>query len=264
VEVTGTGQPMILIPGLSCGGNVWDGTVAHFKNKYQCHVVTLAGFAGQPAIGTPFLHTALDQLIGYIREQKLARPILIGHSLGGFLAFWLGSTIPDQVGPIVAVDGVPFYSALMDPNATGKSSEAMAQGAWMGFVMQSPEQFAKSNEKNLAAMITDPKEVRRIADLSNRSDPKTVGQAVFEVMTTDLRPKVSAIQSPVLLLGATASFHNPEQRKKAEESYRLQIATIPKHKVVFAPKARHFIQLDEPDFFFHEVEAFLSEAGKSE
>ena len=49
VTVTGSGRPMILIPGLSCGGNVWDGTVTHFKDRYECHVVTLAGFAGQPA-----------------------------------------------------------------------------------------------------------------------------------------------------------------------------------------------------------------------
>src|SRR5271165_2213258 len=50
VKVTGAGRPMILIPGLSCGGDVWDGTVAHFKDRYECHVLTLAGFAGQPAI----------------------------------------------------------------------------------------------------------------------------------------------------------------------------------------------------------------------
>jgi pimeloyl-ACP methyl ester carboxylesterase len=33
--------------------------------------------------------------------------------------------------------------------------------------------------------------------------------------------------------------------------------------VVFAPKARHFIQLDEPEFFFREVESFLQTAEAS-
>ena len=50
VTVTGSGRPMVLIPGLACGGSVWDATVAHYKASYECHVVTLAGFAGQPAI----------------------------------------------------------------------------------------------------------------------------------------------------------------------------------------------------------------------
>src|SRR3954452_20806767 len=59
-RVSGSGPPMILIPGLANGGNVWDGTVAHFQGRYECHVVTLAGFAGQPAIGEPFLEKVRD------------------------------------------------------------------------------------------------------------------------------------------------------------------------------------------------------------
>ena len=40
VKVTGTGAPLILIPGLASSGEVWDGTVAHYcgGGKYQCHV----------------------------------------------------------------------------------------------------------------------------------------------------------------------------------------------------------------------------------
>jgi pimeloyl-ACP methyl ester carboxylesterase len=55
---------------------------------------------------------------------------------------------------------------------------------------------------------------------------------------------------------------SPEEKKKQEESYRAQVATVPRHKVVFAPKSRHFIQLDQPAFFFQEVESFLKEADK--
>ena len=43
VTVTGKRQPVILIPGFSCSGDVWKETVNHLKNKYQCHVLTLAG-----------------------------------------------------------------------------------------------------------------------------------------------------------------------------------------------------------------------------
>ena len=260
VQVTGSGRPMILVPGLGCGSNVWDGTVAHFKETYQCHSVTLAGFAGQPAIGAPFLKRVRDELISYIRDQKLQQPIIIGHSLGGFLAFWLGATIPDQVGPIIAVDGVPYLPALRDVNATPESSLAPAQAAWMGLVMQTPEQFVRNNQRTLAAMITDPQEVRKVAELSNQSDPKAMGQAVLEMLTIDLRPKIKAIRTPVLLIGETSSITNPDERKNIEENYRRQVSTIPTHQVDFAPKSRHFIQLDNPQFFIQEVESFLKAA----
>src|ERR1043166_3653818 len=38
VQVTGHGKPMLLIPGLSCGGDVWKTSVEHFKDRYECHV----------------------------------------------------------------------------------------------------------------------------------------------------------------------------------------------------------------------------------
>ena len=92
VAVTGSGRPMILIPGISCGGNVWAATVNHFKDRYECHVLTLAGFAGQPPLGgEPFLERVRDALIEYIRNKKLERPVIVGHSIGGFMAFWLGA-----------------------------------------------------------------------------------------------------------------------------------------------------------------------------
>ena len=49
VQVTGTGKPMIFIPGLASSGAVWDSTVAHYASRYQCFVLQLAGFAGAPA-----------------------------------------------------------------------------------------------------------------------------------------------------------------------------------------------------------------------
>jgi pimeloyl-ACP methyl ester carboxylesterase len=54
VDVKGSGgRPIILIPGLGCPGSVWDETVAHLGEDYEAHVLTLAGFAGLPAIKEP-------------------------------------------------------------------------------------------------------------------------------------------------------------------------------------------------------------------
>ncbi len=263
VAVTGSGRPMILIPGLSCGGNVWAATVNHFKDRYECHVLTLAGFAGQPAIGgEPFLERVRDALIEYIRNKKLERPVIVGHSVGGFMAFWLGATAPEKVGPIIAVDGVPYFAALMNPSATPESVQPQAEAFRNMYKMQTREQFATQNRQYLSMMITDPKDIEKVTELSSKSDPKTVGQASYEMMTIDLREKVKAIRTPVLLLGSTSLIPDPDRKKSAETKYRSQVAAIPRHKVVFAPRARHFIQLDEPEFFIREVESFLRTADK--
>jgi len=251
---------MLLIPGLSSGGNVWDGTVEHFQTTYQCHVFTLAGFAGQPPldpVGEPFLAQIRDALCRYIRVQKLKKPVLVGHSLGAFMAFWIGATMPDEIGAVVAVDGVPFFPALQDASATPESAQAMAFFISTPLKLQTPEQFRRGNRAMLRSMITDPKEVERIGAVSDRSTPSAVGAALYEIMTTDLRPQVSAITAPVLLVGATASAADASQKSQLEANYRAQVAAIPRHQVVFAPKARHFIQLDEPAFLFEQIESFL-------
>jgi N-formylmaleamate deformylase len=257
VKITGTGRPMILIPGLSCGGDVWDGTVAHFKDRYECHVLTLAGFAGQPAIGAPFLKKVRDDLVEYINDHQLDHPVIIGHSLGGFMAFWVGATVPERVGPIISVDGQPFLPALFNSNATPASARAAAETSRAMYESRTREQYVSLNRNGLASMITDPKNIDAVNATSKMSDPNAVGQAFYELMTTDLRQQISAIQTPVLMIGASAAIPEAVTRKMVEDGYRQEVAAVPHHKVVFAPHARHFIQLDDPGFFFAEVEDFL-------
>src|SRR4051794_4650480 len=55
VEVSGSGRPIVFIPGLASSGEVWSSIVAGLQPSYSCHVLTLAGFAGRPPIPPPFL-----------------------------------------------------------------------------------------------------------------------------------------------------------------------------------------------------------------
>src|SRR6185369_3764966 len=80
-EVKGSGAPIILIPGLATSGEVWKDTAAHMCVKHQCHILTLAGFAGVPALsGEHLLPAAEQQLAEYISANKLVKPTVIGHS----------------------------------------------------------------------------------------------------------------------------------------------------------------------------------------
>lgn len=252
---------MLLIPGLSCAGQVWDGTVAHFEDRYQCHVFTLAGFGGQPAVAAaeegPMLEKVRDALATYIRDQNLHHPILTGHSLGAFMSFWIAAQYPDLVGPVIAVDGVPFFPALANPKTSAEAMRPMAKQMQAMRKSQTPEQAAFGLRLFLRPMLTQESDFEAVSAWSVKSDPKAVGQALYDLMTMDLRPQVASIRAPVLLLGATAQAGTAEQQKSLQDAYRAQVAAIPHHEVVFAPAARHFIQYDEPEFLFREMERFL-------
>jgi len=80
VVETGKGPAMILIPGLNSAGEVWDKTVKHYGKNYTCYVLTLPGFAGQPAVKTDHsLNSVRDEIIAYVQENKLKKPVLVGH-----------------------------------------------------------------------------------------------------------------------------------------------------------------------------------------
>lgn len=256
VAVHGAGQPVILIPGLSTPGQVWDETVAHLEDRFQLHVLTLAGFGGPAPVGAPFLPRVATEIAAYIRDQGLEKPVLIGHSLGGFLAFQVAAAEAALIGGVVAVDGVPFLSALADPSVTAESQRAQAEQIAAMYTTMPPEQLAAQTRLTLAGMITDPENVERAAAWSAGSDPASVGLAVAELMTTDLRQKVSKITAPVLLIGALGAA--PEgMRPVFRESYRAQVAAIPDVEVIFAESARHFMMLDDPDFLFAALDGFL-------
>jgi len=257
VQVVGQGRPMILIPGLTCGGDVWKTTIEHFKDRYECHVLTLAGFAGEPAIGAPMLETVRKDIAAYVRERKLANPVVVGHSLGGFLAFWIAATEPSLVGPVISVDGGTFLPALMDPKATLESAKAGAESMRQMMEGQTSEQFAANNKMFLGGMISDPKNVDLIAPTCAKSDPKAVSLAMYELMTTDLRDEVARIKSPVLLIGSGAFITSPEMKVTVEGRYEAQVAKVPNHKVLIAEKAKHFIMLDDPKFLFSAMDDFL-------
>jgi len=125
-------------------------------------MLTLAGFAGQKAIDAPILSNERDAILRYIREKKLNKPVIVGHSLGAILAYAMASTEPEAIGPIVAVDGVPYMPALLDPAATPETMRARADQFRKMMKNLPPGRMQVQNAMTLQRMITKPAELARL------------------------------------------------------------------------------------------------------
>jgi len=259
VQKIGKGQPMILIPGLLSSGAVWSSTVDRYKDRYELHVLTLAGFAGQrPLDGDAFLPIVRDAIVRYIRDQKLDRPVIVGHSLGGFLGFWIAATAPDAVGGVIAVDGVPFLPALTNPGATADTSRPVAEQMRTVYASFTPAQLVAPSKMAMVRMMRAESDVERTLAWVAASDPATTGRATYELLVTDLRKDVSAITAPVLLVGAEAPASDAAARARLQAAYEAQVAAVPRHTVVMIERARHFIMFDEPDALWSTMDTFLA------
>jgi len=261
VQVEGTGQPVLFIPGLGCSGEAWDETVAEFSKNYECHVFTFPGFAGQPAqasLKEDYLKTMRDQLIQYVQTNKIVRPTLVGHSLGGFLSLWIATTSPDLVEKIVIVDAYPFYSAAMNPMVTMEMATKQAKMMKTMMVNQTDEIFETQQKQFVQTMVSKPEKASEIVKWSIASNRATIAQAMYELMTTDLRPEVAKATCPILVLGAWyggKDFGLTEAIVKStfQDQYKLSKNC----RIEMAPTARHFIMFDEPQWFYDQLHKFL-------
>ncbi|WP_400191651.1 alpha/beta fold hydrolase [Hymenobacter sp. B81] len=260
VKVVGKGRPVLLIPGLTCPGAVWDETVARYQKQYQCHVVSLAGFGGAaaPASTQQLLLNVRDQLLSYIKDQKLQRPAIIGHSLGGFMGLWLSTTQPEAVGPLVIVDSLPFLAAVQNPNLTAEAAKPMAEGMRQqvsrgGMTVQQQRQMS-------AGMMRDTARITQATRWGLQSDPATVAQAMYDLYTTDLRAELGRIQQPALVLGAWAAYKPYGSTKESTRAiFAQQYARLPQHRIEMSEAGKHFLMWDDTQWFFDQTDAFLQQ-----
>lgn len=256
VKVIGKGEPIILIPGYSCSGEVWDETVEHLKKKYELHVLTLAGFSKAPPIADEeILKTVRNQIIRYVKHKKLQKPMLIGHSLGAFMTLWLHSTEPDLFGKSICVDGVPFISAIYNPLATAESlkNDPQFNKAMVieNFKNLPNEGYIDNMTKAMAYQVNDTIRARQIATWSFQSDRRTLGSTLVEMSTTDLRLELPKIKENVLVLASIFGT-----KENSENVYGAQYALL-KNKTIIVANSKHFIMYDQPEWFYAEIGAFL-------
>jgi pimeloyl-ACP methyl ester carboxylesterase len=259
VQVTGSGQKIILIPGLASSGEVWTETASQLSQNFECHVLTLPGFGGNPAadLSEGFLPLMESMIADYIQKQN--QPvILIGHSLGGFLSLHLANSNPQLVKKVIIVDSFPFYSAAMNPNATAEGMKEMAGQMKKMLLGLSEEQYKAQQEASIATMTATPEKAPMITDWSLESDRNTVAEALYELMTTDFRQELGEVETPLLVLGAwysAKSYGLTEEivRKTYENQYQLASNV----QIEMAPTAHHFIMWDNPEWFMEQVNAFL-------
>ena len=267
VQVTGRGRPMILIPGLMSSGETWTSTVARYQDRFQCHVITLAGFAGVPPISQPLLTTVRAELAAYLRTHRLERPVIVGHSLGGTLALALAAEHPDLAGPLVIVDSLPFLAGAQMQAKTVEDARAGVAAMRTYMTMQTPEQFQGYIKAGTATefMVKSPADHETIKRWGLGSDQRTAAEAMADLMIMDVRQDVANITSPTLVLGTWIGLH--EQLKKygialsradVVRTFEQQFAALPKLHFAITDTARHFIMFDDPQWFFAELDPFLA------
>ncbi|HEV7555610.1 MAG TPA: alpha/beta hydrolase, partial [Kofleriaceae bacterium] len=111
------------------------------------------------------------------------------------------------------------------------------------------DQFNQQVHDVFGQLAARPERIAPLLDVIARSDRAALGDAIYELSKIDVRPQLTHIREPVLLVLADGS---------RQGTYRHHADRVPDHTVVVIPNAGHFVMLDEPSAFFTAIDRFLS------
>ncbi|HEX8261247.1 MAG TPA: alpha/beta hydrolase [Allosphingosinicella sp.] len=247
VAVRGTGPDVILIPGLAASRGIWNSTAAAVPG-YRYHLVQVAGFAGTAAAGNrsgPVAAAVADEIARYVVANRLGRPAIVGHSMGGSIALMIGARHPQSAGRVMVVDMLPsparplgIPALVMKPLARLVGGEMQRASRFRLRIKPLVERFGNADW------------------LESRSDGDVIGRSVEELMATDLTPELSRIRAPLTVVYACSPTLG-SACGRVSRIYADAYAARPGTRLVRIDRSGHTIMLDQPAAFQGALRAFL-------
>lgn len=256
VEVMGQGPDVILIPGFASSREVWRPLAERLAATHRVHLVQLAGFAGEPWThgDGAFVQPTVDALARY--AATLNKPAVIGHSMGGLSGVMLAQQHPEAVGRVMSVDSLPFFSAMFGRTATVEGARPFADQAATAILGADEAGFRQQQQQTAVGMMRNEAGRGAMVEWSMASDRRAMASAIREVMTTDVRPGLAAMTTPVwAVYAADATGGLPAAA--ADGLWGREYAALPGVKLVRVDDSRHFIMTDQPERLGVLVDEFL-------
>ncbi len=248
---TGGDKPVLLMAhGSSDNGLCWTNLAKELVEDYDIIMPDARGhgLSDPPSKSDPADSQAED-LAGIIRELKLDKPILMGHSMGSSSVAWFSAKYPDVPRAVILEDPRLIPRPSGDPRATPSADAQEKRRAHILERNNTPyEELVAQCMQN--SPLWGLSECKIWAPSKRLHHPNTAYRRIGErPQTSDLFAKITA---PTLILKADAEG---EVRKQNEE-----VAGILKNgTLVHVEGAKHNVRRDQKARLLKALRAFLDE-----
>jgi esterase len=256
------GRPILFLHGGGLNAHTWDVVCLMLRRQYHCFALDQRGHGDSEWEPTSdYSHDSqVRDVAGFIDQLGLERPLVVGHSMGGFAAIGyaiahaakLAGLVLVDVGPELSLDGAKRIRDFIALDRVLDSVDAFVERAMSFNQRRNPTLLRRSLMHNLRKLPNgkwtwkhDPNRMSITPDFANERLERA----------KQIQKDLHRITCPTLILRGDRSdvFTDANATKFAE--------SLPHGRWVKVPDAGHTIQGDNPRALLEALGPFISEIG---
>ncbi|CAL1516615.1 alpha/beta hydrolase [Chitinophaga sp. MM2321] len=150
----GQGPVVVLIHGFSENGSLWEIQQAYLRDEYRIITPDLPGTAAV-AFATPLtVESMADYVYAILLAENIERAVVIGHSMGGYVALALAEKYPTLIAGLGLFHSTATADSEEKKEARRKSIKLMQQ--------YGGETFLRQTLPNMFSPVFKPREPARV------------------------------------------------------------------------------------------------------
>lgn len=218
------------------------------------------GKSGRPSLSTCSLEQMADDVADLFKSLGIKRPILFGHSAGGFVAMHLALQYQELIGGLILSGTVPSLSPPVEedgepsPTLASRADSDVLAVAKRYFGNEVTHETATEFFRHVGPFYAAPAHMQMIPHLLSLSSVEISMLRHFRktiVPNYDLRPMLEHIKCETLVLVGHFDWVCPPKASRAIAH------ALPKAKLVEFANSGHFLFSEEPERFKSVVTEFV-------
>lgn len=226
-------KPLVFLHGWGVSSEIFKSLYPFLGRDFQIYFLDLPGFGKTPIEKPMALKDYADFVYEFLKNNKIERSIIIGHSFGGAVAIKMALIYPERILKIVLAGA----AAIRQPSAKTKIKIKIA-GLIRPLLPQKLKKLLikKSGlEKSDYAAIQNP----------------VLKETFKTVINEDLTAKLPFVKMPTLIIWGDKDTETPIEEGK------LITKLIPDSRIEIIKNAGHFMFLEKPEEFIKLIKEFV-------
>ena len=187
-----------------------------------------------------------EALAGFIQALGIERPHVVGHSFGSMLALSLFERHREVPASLILIGAYAGWAGTLPADEVARRLQMFLRMAEMG-----DDYDPRSYPGYFTDLIPADRQEEVAATMRENIRTPTIRAAGHIAAETDLRPMLSTIDIPTLVLHGAADARSPLAGARA-----LQ-ASIPRSRLVVLPSLGHACVLEDPQACAVEIGKFV-------